>query len=120
MASNCQCCGSDGKIAATEGQDGTVFFGPYLVLPEGNYRVALSARVAAESRSSRDALIRIEIALGAEILATSEARIGRRPKQIDIGFYAEPRSSEDLFEIRCWSDGSARVLFGKVELIERN
>lgn len=110
----------DGKIAGGEGNEGTVFFGPYLVLPSGNYRVTLSARVAPDSGSSRDALIRIEIALGAEILATSEARIGRRPKQVELGFYAEPRSSEELFEIRCWSDGSARVLFEKVELIERN
>jgi hypothetical protein len=108
----------DGKIAGRAGERGTVFFGPYLVLPRGQYRVGLSARALPGGRSG-DGLIRTEIVIGSDILAASETRVGRRSKQIELGFKAEPASADQLFEIRCWSDGTAPILFEKVELIER-
>ncbi|MGE3987656.1 hypothetical protein [Pseudorhodoplanes sp.] len=108
----------DGVIAGREGHEGTVFFGPYLVLPKGDYRIEISLRGISENWPPRSARIRVEAALGSAILATSEVRTSRATETIAMKVRADPKADDQLFEIRCWSDGRTRVLFERVELME--
>jgi len=101
----------DGVLDILKGEEGYVFYGPYLKLIPGSYRLHVSIKLDGplfiSRRRGRRALI-LEVCAGDQVFSREFISSGRGERCVDMDFYLPPQClSPDVssLEVRLWSRG---------------
>ncbi len=112
---------AEGRIETRPGQEGHVFYGPYLTLPDGRYRATLQIEASPGTRSEVAARVLVEVAAGQAVLASRRLdRSGLKSGVLTLEFGISPEQAarDAALEIRLYSPADFSATFSSVDLRE--
>ncbi len=110
---------AEGCIETVPGREGHVFFGPYLAVPSGRYRVSVRMRISPGVRYRDASGAVLEVAAGRTILASQPFdRNGIKSGVLTIEFAVSPGrvAQGEALEIRVHSPSNFAASFTSVDL----
>ena len=110
---------AEGRIETVLGREGHVFFGPYLAMPSGRYRVSVSMRISPGVRYRDASGAVLEVAAGRAILANQAFdRDSVKSGVLTIEFAVSPGQAErgEVLEFRVYSPSNFAATFTSVDL----
>lgn len=110
---------AEGRIGTVAGREGHVFFGPYLAVPSGRYRVTVGMLKNRTSRRSRASGAVLEAAAGRTILASSpfdgnSIKSGMLTMEFEVP--CRQAGPDEPLEIRVYSPSDFSATFTSVSL----
>ena len=112
---------AEGRIETWPGQEGHVFYGPYLTLPDGRYRATLQIEASPGTRSEVAARVLVEVAAGQAVLASrrlDRSGIKSGVLSLEFGISPEQAARDAALEIRLYSPADFSATFSSVDLRE--
>ncbi len=110
-----------GGIETRPGQEGHVFYGPYLTLPDGRYRATLHFEASLATRSEVVAQVLVEVAAGAAVFASRRLDRGAVKSGVltlEFGISPNEAARDAALEIRLYSPADFSATFTSVDLRE--
>ena len=110
---------AEGRIETVPGREGHVFFGPYLAVPSGRYRVSVRMRISPGVRYRDASGAVLEVAAGRTILVSQPFdRDSMKSGVLTMEFAVSPAQAErgEALEFRVYSPSNFAATFTSVDL----